>query len=365
MAPKAQPRARLRLIRPKERCIVHTDLMRWATAFSLPLLACSASTVQGTPTAPTYAEQCDQDRSCMDYCTQAALERMAQCDADASCEDRAREFVARNCRSVWVTVGRRGAVAGAERCTDPRPQGMGLPFRFPIIQSAVQSKLTLDVTTAQGCPTVDRYAGETLVPCCAPPVPGATVVLHLGKRAVVLGRTDANARLQVNLNEAVGDGVHPLPPRGALRAVIAGDSSSETQQRPVYVDLRLLTKLRDDRAWDAFDPETCDPPKVSVSGCSPLLAYLKRYPAGRHAKEAQKRLTEARVTLVHAQVDLPRVVNASVRFDEQPYDGLIAGKRFPVAKKMKLETEVPRGVDVYGVREVEDLGMVSFYGRHG
>jgi hypothetical protein len=147
----------------------------------------------------------------------------------------------------------------------------------------------IDVVRANGSAedtqeiTKPPVLGSSKVPCSIP-FAKAKVTARVGETEVKLGETDERGDLDVDLDEALDQSFVPTP-KGGIVISVEGEDVGE-------FDLAPLFSKREGRSWRGLSVNRCKEPSTA-DACDGLRAYLRNFPAGRHAAEGRAIWNEA------------------------------------------------------------------------
>ena len=117
--------------------------------------------------------------------------------------------------------------------------------------------------------------------CTSKVAEGSLLFAALGEHIVELGKTDAQGKLEVKLDQFVG--AKALLAGGArwtLKLAVGGAT-----EKPIEVKTDVFFAAMDDAVWKATDEQTCAKQKTREA-CTSVARYASLYPAGKHAREA-------------------------------------------------------------------------------
>ncbi len=149
--------------------------------------------------------------------------------------------------------------------------------------------VVVDVIRAQGSARYERSQEQAvggvgnLRACGA--AKNVEIFASVESEHVSLGRTDANGHLRFNIEDVLASRKLDVPER--MEIVVQG-----TTVGVGTVDLSELRGEQDDRNWKLAKPEQCAEPQ-STFACDAVNAYIKQFPSGIHAQEARTILASA------------------------------------------------------------------------
>ncbi len=149
---------------------------------------------------------------------------------------------------------------------------------------------------------------------CVPPTPSrdAEVRLRGPNGGALLGRTDANGRLGVQLERVVEPRfVYDHPGRTA--AIAFGGVTTQHE-----LDLDPLRVLLDEQVWARANAPQCAAAQASRD-CDGVASYIRLFPGGAHASAANQTLATARARLAERaeRLEQERAAEAQRRAEEE------------------------------------------------
>lgn len=140
------------------------------------------------------------------------------------------------------------------------------------------------------------------VPCKAHPAAGLPVKIQItrnlgpgsmggpiiNEESFDLGKTDDQGRLKADLEVALA-GLDPIMLHGPGVLLVGDDEVGQ-------IDLGPILGQKDEQAWAAVDRESCGDPTTSRS-CESVRQYLRDFPQGQHAAEANRIIDKAKPKL--------------------------------------------------------------------
>ena len=117
--------------------------------------------------------------------------------------------------------------------------------------------------------------------CSATAAKNVSLFAALGDRVVELGKTDAQGKLEVKLDQFIdAKALLAGGARWTLKLAVGG--ATET---PIEVKTDAFFAAMGDAVWKATDEPTCAKQKTREA-CINIARYASLYPAGKHAREA-------------------------------------------------------------------------------
>lgn len=206
---------------------------------------------------------------------------------------------------------------------------------------------------------VAEYRGtvQHAVPCSDKPAPNVGITGVVGEHTIDLGRTDQVGRLSLELGQALPDDL--VLAKSATLAIQAQGTDCGA------ADLSALYTLRETKAYEESNRETCAVPKSSGS-CIRLQSFLSDYPDGPHSADAAA-ILKASHPLIEQFMDneswartiAPNCTKgiaedpAEIHAACEPYRYYLA--RYPSGKHAK---EAHESLEIGGARENKLLGEI-------
>ena len=117
--------------------------------------------------------------------------------------------------------------------------------------------------------------------CTSKEASGLLLFAALGDRVVELGKTDAQGKLEVTLDQFIdAKALLAGGARWTLKLAVGG--ATET---PIEVKTDVFFAAMDEAVWKATDEPICAKQKTREA-CTNVARYASLYPAGKHAREA-------------------------------------------------------------------------------